>query len=562
MQNRVLVLLLAFFAALPVLAAEDDWDAEPSAPAENVAPAAQAPVNEAPASEVPATEPPANEAAAPAPQVSEQPVPQQPASKEDPFEAKLAASSAASAAADSAPAAPAVGREVPVRYWIMGDSVEQEAIFVKIERDTVYLKRPNADEQKNLEKIQEENMAALEESNGQAQDEDEEGADSVATAAPAPVAPVTQVDSSAAQEQPAEQPQEEGDDGADDDFETALQKEDTRMKMEQIAKIEEEIRQQEIQDSIAADSANPFIKIYRLDLRRLYNMEDDEMIDLGLSNYLVPEYDDEEEEMELYPPGSANLFVTSVPAACSLFVNGIPLGKVAPDTIKHIAPGKYTISVMQVLKGVEWWGSAVVRINADSLNKVEIPVERPSTKLTLNTDPEAVEVFINTVPTVNIMPHYMTDVIVDDIRPQAKASIYLRKVGYRDTTIVTEVKAFMPNFINVELEPVLDDLAFIEEQNAFNAERSKRRIGRGLLWGSIVPIIAGGVMWYLAEKDWDDAASKKKAYGLSAFESPDTQKMVKKNHDLNRSGDRKAGVAIGLGVVGVGLLVTGFVLAF
>ena len=551
MWNRICVLFLAFVTALPALADEDDWDNVPesSAPAEAPAqisePAAPAPVAE---STPAATEsaPVATEAA-PAAKPAEKPA--------DPF-AKL---DSAKAPVDTV-AKPAAGREVPVRYWIMGDSVEQEAIFVKIEKDTVYLKRPNADEQKTLEKLQEETIAAMEESNGQHQeDEEDDEADSVAT--PAPAAPVAVADTTPA-EQPQEQPQEEVDDGADDDFETALQKEDTRMKLEEIARVEEEIRQQEIQDSIAADSANPFIKIYRLDLRRLYNMEDDEMIDLGLSNYVVPEYVDDEEDLELYPPGSANLFVTSVPAACSLFVNGIPIKQVAPDTIKRIAPGKYTISVMQVLKGVEWWGTAVVRINSDSLNRIEIPVERPSTRLTLNTDPEAVEVFINEVPTVNIMPHYMTDVVVDGIRPQAKTSLYFRKVGYRDTTIVTEIKAFMPNLINVEMEPILDDLALIEEQNAFNDERSKRRIGRGLLWSSIVPIIAGGVMWYLAEKDWSDAADKKKAYGMSAFESPDTQKMVKDNHDLNKKGDTKAGVAIGLGVVGVGLLVAGFVLAF
>ena len=551
MWNRICVLFLAFVTALPALADEDDWDNVPesSAPAEAPAqisePAAPAPVAE---STPAATEsaPVATEAA-PAAKPAEKPA--------DPF-AKL---DSAKAPVDTV-AKPAAGREVPVRYWIMGDSVEQEAIFVKIEKDTVYLKRPNADEQKTLEKLQEETIAAMEESYGQHQeDEEDDEADSVAT--PAPAAPVAVADTTPA-EQPQEQPQEEVDDGADDDFETALQKEDTRMKLEEIARVEEEIRQQEIQDSIAADSANPFIKIYRLDLRRLYNMEDDEMIDLGLSNYVVPEYVDDEEDLELYPPGSANLFVTSVPAACSLFVNGIPIKQVAPDTIKRIAPGKYTISVMQVLKGVEWWGTAVVRINSDSLNRIEIPVERPSTRLTLNTDPEAVEVFINEVPTVNIMPHYMTDVVVDGIRPQAKTSLYFRKVGYRDTTIVTEIKAFMPNLINVEMEPILDDLALIEEQNAFNDERSKRRIGRGLLWSSIVPIIAGGVMWYLAEKDWSDAADKKKAYGMSAFESPDTQKMVKDNHDLNKKGDTKAGVAIGLGVVGVGLLVAGFVLAF
>ena len=551
MWNRICILFLAFVTALPALADEDDWDNA----SETSAPVAEAP---APVESTPAVEP--APVAEPTPAAEQPPAaetsPKSVEKKEDPF-AKL---EAAKAPVDTTPK-PAVGREVPVRYWIMGDSVEQEAIFVKIERDTVYLKRPNAEEQKNLEKLQEETIAAMEESNGQHQEDEEDEADSVAT--PAPAVPVAVADTTPAeQEQAQEQPQEEADDGADDDFETALQKEDTRIKLEEIARVEEEIRQQEIQDSIAADSANPFIKIYRLDLRRLYNMEDDEMIDLGLSDYLVPEYVDDEEEMELYPPGSANLFVTSVPAACSLFVNGIPIKQVAPDTMKRIAPGKYSISVMQVLKGVEWWGTAVVRINSDSLNRIEIPVERPSTRLTLNTDPEAVEVFINEVPTVNIMPHYMTDVVLDGIRPQAKASIYLRKVGYRDTTIVTEIKAFMPNLINVEMEPVMDDLAFIEEQNAFNDERSKRRLGRGLLWGSIVPIIAGGVMWYLAEKDWDDAAKKKKAYGMSAFESPDTKKMVKDNHDLNKKGDTKAGIGIGLGVVGIGLLVAGFVLAF
>ena len=554
MWNRICVLFLAFVMALPALADEDDWDND----------AGQTPAQEAPAAvaESPTQAAPApaevSEPESPAPAVETAPAAEAVAKPAEKPAAPFAKLDSAKASVDTV-AKPAVGREVPVRYWIMGDSVEQEAIFVKIERDTVYLKRPNADEQKTLEKLQEETIAAMEESNGQHQEEEDEDADSVAT--PAPVVPVAVADTTPA-EQPQEQPQEEVDDGADDDFETALQKEDTRMKLEEIARVEEEIRQQEIQDSIAADSANPFIKIYRLDLRRLYNMEDDEMIDLGLSDYLVPEYVDDEEDLELYPPGSANLFVTSVPAACSLFVNGIPIKQVAPDTIKRIAPGKYTISVMQVLKGVEWWGTAVVRINSDSLNRIEIPVERPSTRLTLNTDPEAVEVFINEVPTVNIMPHYMTDVVVDGIRPQAKTSLYFRKVGYRDTTIVTEIKAFMPNLINVEMEPILDDLALIEEQNAFNDERSKRRIGRGLLWSSIVPIIAGGVMWYLAEKDWDDAAKKKKAYGMSAFESPDTKKMVKDNHDLNKKGDTKAGIGIGLGAVGIGLLVAGFVLAF
>lgn len=457
----------------------------------------------------------------------------------------------------------AFGREVPVRYWVSGDSLEKEAIFIKIEKDTVYLRTPNAEEAKHLDKLTDAADVALQKSNGQEVEEEEEEEEQ------APAAEVIMTDDvkksmEDAQAQVEEQPPAEVEDtGEGDDLETALEKEDVRLKHAEIAKVEEEIRQREIQDSIEAANANPFVKIFRLDLKRLYNLDDETMIDLTLSNYIVPELVvEEEKKMELYPPGKGNLLVTSVPEACSLFVNGIPLGQVAPDTIKNIRPGKYVISVMRVLKDVEWWGSEVVRINPDSLNKVSIAVLRPTTRITINTDPEAVEVYVNKVPSENLMPQYMTDVVINNVKPQPNADIYLRKVGYRDTTISIEVKAFMPNIVNVEMQPVLDDLPFIEEQKAFNAERSQRRTGRYLLLSSIAPFIAGGVLWYLAERDWSDAADKKKAYGLSAFESEDTKRMVRENHDLNKKGDTKGIIAAGLGSVGLCLFTLGFVWAF
>ncbi len=527
MLKRILPVFFAIAATVPVLA--DEWDE--AKPAESAAPAQETAVEQAA---------PAAEAAAQAP-----------------------ASSASVTTAPASSSAVPESREVPVRYWVVGDSVELEAIFVKIEKDTVYLKAPNEAEQKQLEKIQEKESIALQASNGQEVEEEEDEEVEIKKDTAVIIMTDAVKDSLAAQsDTSAQKPVVEEDDGAGDDLETALEKEDVRMKHAEIAKIEEEIRQREIQDSIEAANANPYIKIFRLNLKRLFNLEDNVMIDLSLSNYVVPVVVEEEETIELYPPGRANLLVTSNPEACSLFVNGIPLKQVAPDTIKNIKPGKYTISVMRVLKDVEWWGSTVVRINADSLNKIDIPVERPETRLTLNTDPEAVEVYIDREPTVNRFPDYMTDVVVSDIKPTPSVNIYFRKVGYRDTSITTEVKAYMPNLINLEMTPVLDDLEFIEEQNAYNKERSHRRIGRGLLWSAIAPIIAGGVMWYLAERDWSDAADKKNAYEKSAFASEDTKQMVKDNHDLNHSGDVKCGVAIGLGAIGVGLLTAGFILAF
>jgi hypothetical protein len=58
------------------------------------------------------------------------------------------------------------GREVPVRYWVKGDSVELEAIFVKIENDTVYLKKPTDEEQLRIEHLADKQAIALQESNG------------------------------------------------------------------------------------------------------------------------------------------------------------------------------------------------------------------------------------------------------------------------------------------------------------------------------------------------------------------------------------------------------------
>lgn len=487
-------------------------------------------------------------------------------SSENQLSSSEISSSSVSPVVVSSSSAP-LSREVPVRYWVNGDSMELEAIFVKIENDTVYLKKPSEEEQKQIEQIADEQAVALQESNGQLVEpvEEDENEDVEIRKDTAEIIMTDAVRDSMAAQSGTENQAEAApvDDGVDDDLETALAKEETRLKNEEIEKLEREFREREIQDSIAAAKKNPYIKIFRFELKRLFNMEDQVMIDLSLSNYVVPVIREAEETIELYPPGKANLLVLSEPEACSLFVNGIPLKLVAPDTIRNIRPGKYTISVMKVLKDVEWWGSAVVRINADSLNRVTIPVLRPSTRLTLNSNPEAAEVYLDREPSLNSMPDYMTDVIVDEVKPQVSAVVHFRKVGYRDTSVTMEIKPFMPNLVYVDMTPVLDDLEFIEEQNAFNKERSQRRIGRGLLWGSIVPLIAGGVLWYLAERDWSDAADKKNAYEkLAAFDSDDTRQMVKDNHDLNDRGDTKCGIAIGLGALGLGLLTAGIILAF
>ncbi len=443
-------------------------------------------------------------------------------------------------------------REVPVRYVLSNDSVEQDAKFVKLARDTVYLLPLDSAEKADIQKADE---ALLDRISPDSTEEDSPEAELIPEYADSSETPTDSVPAADTVARVAEA----------DDFEAAILAQEKRAEADSLARLQAEadsIRAKEQADSLAREAAIPieakYIRIFKFDLKRMTNLENGEPVNLSLSDFAFA--DEVEEEEPLYPEGGANLLVTSFPDSCELFINGEPLDMVAPDTIKKIKPGKYTISVKKKLKDVDWWGTQTVKIDADSLNRVRIEVERPRTKLTVATIPDGVEVYLDKQPNESVMPEYITDVSFET-DPSVKRIVYLRKVGYLDTAVAVEVRAFMPNPMFVELEAV-DNSSVVEMQREYDRERSRRYVGRGLLWSSIAPIIAGGVFWYLAERDWSDAADKKTAYNKSAFESADTQSLVKKNRDLNDSGDTKGLVALGFGVLGVGLFVTGFVLAF
>lgn len=443
-------------------------------------------------------------------------------------------------------------REVPVRYVLSNDSVEQDAKFVKLAQDTVYLLPLDSAERAAIRKADE---ALLDKISPDSTEEETSDAETIPEYADNSEMPTDSLPAADTVAKPV----------AADDFEAAILAQEKRAEEDSLARaqaIADSIRAKELADSLAREAAIPieakYIRIFKYELKRMTNLENGEPVNLSLSDFTFADVVEEEEP--LYPEGGANLLVTSFPDSCEMFINGEPLDMVAPDTIKKIRPGKYTISVKKKLKDVDWWGTQTVKINADSLNRVRIEVERPRTKLTVATIPDGVEVYLDKQPNESVMPEYITDVSFET-EPSVKKIVYLRKVGYLDTAVAVEVRAFMPNPMFVELEAV-DNSSVVEMQREYDRERSHRYIGRGLLWGSIAPIIAGGVFWYLAERDWSDAADKKTAYNKSAFESADTQRLVKKNRDLNDSGDTKGLVALGFGVLGVGLFVTGFVLAF
>lgn len=449
-------------------------------------------------------------------------------------------------------------REVPVRYLTMDDSLEREAIFVKLVKDTVYLREYTPEEiaAKQAKALAEAEEQAIIEKYGDI--EDSSSVNSTTEEASESVEP-SEEEATVPEEAVSQEP-------AADDFEAALLVTDSLKEAKADSSATDSLKVDSLKTgSVQAVEApkDVYIRLFKYDFKRLINVESGEMVDLTLSDYEYTEEEEEEEYIPLYPEGKANLLVKSIPEACSLFVNGVPLEMLTPDTIKNIKPGKYNISIKKRLKDVDWWGNKAVKINDDSLNVIEVEVERPSTRLTVNTVPEAVEVYLDESPNENVMPHYMSDVVIEDIKPSTEMMVYFRKVGYLDTAIITEVQAFMPNTILVELEPVTMNLGIIDMQKEYNRERTSRFIGRGLLWSSIVPFVSAGVLWYLAEQDWKEAKDKKDAYESgSAFYNEDTRKLVEDNRKYNDRGDVKGFTALGLGILGVTLLSVGFVLSF
>lgn len=451
-------------------------------------------------------------------------------------------------------------REVPVRYLISGDSSEHEAVFVKIASDTVYLLPFDSAQRAYVDSLNARADAAVAKSavTDTAADTTDALEDTAAVATE-PQAAVPAADSAAlAADSAAAVPPP-----APDDFAAALDAQASDS-LARIKATEDSLRAAVVADSLAKEKAKPveekYIRIFKYEFKRVMNIENGELVDLSQKNYVIP--DSLEEDEPIYPEGKGRLLVSCSVPGCEIYINDYDLDMTTPDTIKAIKPGKYTVSVMKRLKDVNWWGTATVKITDDTLNRVMVALERPQTHLTVSTVPEAVEVYLDKQPNESVMPEYTTDVVIRKIKPSLKTAIYLRKMGYLDTVVVTEVKAFMPNPVLVEMRPV-DNLSVVEMQREYNSERTSRWFGRGLMWSSIAPFIGGGVLWYLAERNWSDAADKKSAYETrSAFESADTKKLVKDNKNLNDKGDKEIIAAGSLGALGLVLLSVGFVLHF
>jgi hypothetical protein len=313
------------------------------------------------------------------------------------------------------------------------------------------------------------------------------------------------------------------------------------------------------------DSLKPFAT-FKFDIKKVQLTESDSLVDLNLSDFEVLSAPPADTTQVVVIPtlkkGNATLAISSFPPNSRVYIDHILLDGITPMTVPELKPKKYTIMVRQYLKGVDWWGTAEVEAKAGATLAVDIKLLKPHTQLKIQSIPTEAEVYLDEPPSLSKMPQYRTDATIMDVRPGLERTIYFFKVGYHDTSVTIPVEAFMPNLVGVDLKPITEDLAKLEAQLAFVKHRQHKWLGRGLLWSSIAPLLAGATMIVLADRDWQKAVDYKNAYLDAAFESSETQHFVSENKRLNDSGDQKAQIAAGLGAGAFLLLTAGIILQF
>lgn len=308
---------------------------------------------------------------------------------------------------------------------------------------------------------------------------------------------------------------------------------------------------------------------YRLDLKKVELTESGkhEFVDLMVSDFEVTTQAPQKKDLfaqkkPTLEQGRSYLWVESNPPKARIYVDDVQLDSLTPNLISHITEGKHRVMVRRYLKGVDWWGTADIEVDPGDTAKIMIKLEKPRTRLTIQSVPSGAECYLDEMPSLSLMPTMYTDTTLIDIRPGVDRQVSFFKAGYHDTSLTVTVDAFMPNLISVDLRPIAEDLDKMQYQVNFKEKRKKKWIGRGLLWSSIAPILTGGILLYLAEQDWEKATDYKYAYEDAAFHSTDTDRLIEKNKDLNRSGDQKAIAATALGSIGLILASIGLVFQF
>ncbi|MDR2581966.1 MAG: PEGA domain-containing protein [Fibromonadaceae bacterium] len=132
--------------------------------------------------------------------------------------------------------------------------------------------------------------------------------------------------------------------------------------------------------------------------------------------------------------------------------------------------------------------------------------------------------------------------------------IRLFRQGYKDTLISVNVDALEKQVQVVQLNP-LTDARQIADQNLFIKSQTKRKIGLGLLGGSLGPLVSGTLLCILARDDYQKAREIKAELSYPAIGGEKFMEKVAENHKAVKNGDTKT--IFGSSLIGISLILAG-----
>jgi len=130
----------------------------------------------------------------------------------------------------------------------------------------------------------------------------------------------------------------------------------------------------------------------------------------------------------------------------------------------------------------------------------------------------------------------------------------LFRQGYKDTLISVNVDAMEKQVQFVQLSPITD-MQQIAAQDLFVKSQTKRKIGFGLLGGSIGPLAAGALLCILAQDDYQKARDIKTELSYPAIGGENFKAKVNENHKAVKDGDTKT--VFGASLMGLSLILAG-----
>jgi len=132
--------------------------------------------------------------------------------------------------------------------------------------------------------------------------------------------------------------------------------------------------------------------------------------------------------------------------------------------------------------------------------------------------------------------------------------IRIFREGYKDTLIDVNVDALEKQVQIVQLNPITDARE-IANQNLFIKSQTKRKMGLGLLGGSVGPLAAGVLLCILAKDDYQKAREIKSELSYPTVGGENFKAKVKENHKAVERGDAK--IIFGSSLIGISLILAG-----